>query len=182
MAVSRCGPAFVVLLFGLARAGELPAWVEAEAYAEQRGSQAPFYAMPGASGGKIVDNDWGGRATDLLRHKVKLPAAVAKLHVTLRYARAMRGDAVVLLQLDGRPDPPVRVALPPTGGRGFARGQWRLAHAELPAASASTSRLCSAAPPTRSTERCWPQSSRAAGRCSPTRAWTRSAPWPGHGA
>jgi hypothetical protein len=30
-------------------------WVEAEAYAEQRGSTAPRYAMKGASGGFIVD-------------------------------------------------------------------------------------------------------------------------------
>jgi len=123
------------------RAGEGRLWVEAEDYAEGRGSQAAFYAMAGASGGKIVDNDWGGRATDLLRYKVKLPADVARLHITLRYARAMRGDAVVLLQLDGKPDPPVRVTLPPTGGWGFTRGQWRMAHAELPAAKAGAHTL-----------------------------------------
>ena len=39
-------------------------WIEAEDYAEQSGSQAAFYAMKGASGGRIVDNDWaGGRRT-----------------------------------------------------------------------------------------------------------------------
>ena len=113
-----------------------PVWVEAESYGAQQGSQARFYAMPGASGGRIVDNDWGGRATDFLRYKVALPTDAAKLHITLRYARAMPGPSVVLLQLDGKPDPPVRMTLRPTGGWGFTTGQWRLAHAELPAARA----------------------------------------------
>ena len=36
-------------------------WVEAESHSKQRGSTERFYSMPGASGGRIVDNSWGGR-------------------------------------------------------------------------------------------------------------------------
>ena len=110
-------------------------WVESEAYTEQRGSTAPKYAMQGASGGFIVDNDWGGRATDFLRYRVELPADVPKLHVTLRYARAMAGDAVVRLVLDGDAAHAVELRLPSTGGWGFQESEWELAQGILPAAA-----------------------------------------------
>ena len=58
-----------------------------------------------ASGGRIVDNDWGRRTTDFLRYKVELPAGHAKVFVALRYARAMSGDAVVDVTDNGDPSP-----------------------------------------------------------------------------
>ncbi|MHC4502851.1 MAG: hypothetical protein ACYTFI_06065, partial [Planctomycetota bacterium] len=62
-------------------------WIEAEDYLAQTGSTARFYPMPGASGGKIVDSGWGGRAGHLLRYRVELPRDLAKLYVTLKCAR-----------------------------------------------------------------------------------------------
>ncbi|MBM4034751.1 MAG: hypothetical protein FJ291_23655 [Planctomycetes bacterium] len=109
-------------------------WVEAEAYAEQSGSTAPKYAMKGASGGLIVDNDWGGRATDFLRYRIELPADIPRLHLALRYARAMAGEAVVRLVLDGDAARAVALSLPSTGGWGFQESEWELAEAVLPAA------------------------------------------------
>jgi len=108
-------------------------WVEAEDYVAQKGSTAARYAMAGASGGFIVDNDWGGRATDFLRYRIELPSSMPKLYVALRYARAMRGPSVVQLVLDADPKRPVTVRLPSTGGWGFRAEQWRLAQAGLPA-------------------------------------------------
>jgi len=110
-------------------------WVEAEQYAAQQGSRAPYYSMRGASGGRIVDNDWGGRATDWLRYRFELPAGAARLHVTLRYARAHASEAAVTLVLDGETKRAVTVRLPSTGGWGFDERQWRLAAGVLPAVS-----------------------------------------------
>ena len=119
----------------VARAGApVMLWVEAEHYVAQHGSTAAKYRMPGASGGFIVDNDWGGKPGAFLRYRIVLPADVAKVHVALRYARAMAGDAVVTLRLDGRPKPGVVVRLPSTGGWGFHDHEWQTAQAELPGA------------------------------------------------
>jgi hypothetical protein len=125
------GPA----VFRSSAAQPLKLWIEAEDYVEQRGSQAAKFAMAGASGGFVVDNDWGGRATDYLRYRVALPADVSKLHLGLWHARAMSGDSVLRLVLDGDRKRQVEVRLPPTGGWGFQAEQWRLARAELPGAT-----------------------------------------------
>ena len=113
-------------------------WVESESYAAQRGSQAASYEMKGASAGRIVDNDWGGREGDFLRYRVTLPADWPKVLITIRYARALAGSAVVRLTLDpNQPGAGKRAALlhlPDTGGWGFGRSQWRFARAMLPAA------------------------------------------------
>ena len=72
-------------------------WIEAESYASQKGSSAASYSMPNASGGAIVDSGWGGRPGDYLRYKINLPRKLPKAYVTLKYARAMPGDAGVEL-------------------------------------------------------------------------------------
>ncbi len=130
--------AFVLGIWGVAWAAEMPPgvklWIEAETYAEQRGSTAPKYPMKDASGGFIVDNDWGGRAADFLRYRIELPADLPRLHVTLRYARAMAGDAVVRLVLDRDAAGAAELRLPSTGGWGFNEAEWELAGAVLPAA------------------------------------------------
>ena len=43
-------------------------WTEAESYVAQADSKAEFYLMGAtASGGRIVDNDWGADVGDFLR-------------------------------------------------------------------------------------------------------------------
>ncbi|MHC4249236.1 MAG: hypothetical protein ACYS9X_08930, partial [Planctomycetota bacterium] len=123
--------AMLVVLAAPALGGEpLKLWIEAESYAEQRGSTARSYSMPGASGGRIVDNSWGGRAGDFLRYDFELPRDVAALHVTLKCARATRGPAAIELQLG---DARVRGDIPTTGGWGFRDHEWRLFTFRLPA-------------------------------------------------
>ncbi|MHC5058072.1 MAG: HzsA-related protein [Planctomycetota bacterium] len=101
--------AMLVMLAAPALGGEpFKLWIEAESYAEQRGSTARSYSMPGASDGRIVDNSWGGRAGDFLRYDFELPRDVAALHVTLKCARA-------------------------TGGWGFRDNEWRLFTFRFPA-------------------------------------------------
>jgi len=126
----------VVLTNSVASGGEcVKLWFEAEDYVAQHGSTAPKYNMPNASAGFIVDNNWGGEPGAFLRFDVDLPRDMAKVYVALRYARAMPGDAVVLLQIDGRPEKPVSIRLPSTGGWGFRDEEWSFAQAELPGAS-----------------------------------------------
>lgn len=129
----RALAALVALLAAGLAAGEVQLWTEAEAYTEQAGSTAPRYAMPGASGGFIVDNDWGGRESDFLRYRVTVPALPERVWITFRYARAMAGDAVVLVQFEGQPGPPGRLALPETGGWGFQEAEWNTAGLDLSA-------------------------------------------------
>lgn len=119
---------------GQGKASDAPLWIEAEAYAAQSGSTAQNYAMENASGGAIVDNDWGGRQGDFLRYNIALPRAFPQVHIALRYARAMSGDALVQLCWNGKQV--ATLPLPQTGGWGFTAEQWRFAHAVLPAASA----------------------------------------------
>lgn len=116
-------------------AAEAPAvaWVEAERYAEQRGSTAAAYALPAASGGACVDNDWGGQAGHFLRYPLAFADAMPALHVTLRYARATAGDAVVRVTLDGDTNHAATVRLPSTGDWGFKAEGWQYAAVELPA-------------------------------------------------
>jgi len=104
-------------------------WVEAESYAAQRGSTAPRYLMRHASGGAIVNSSWGGRKGHYLRYKLVLPRKTASTYVTLKYARAMPGEALVELVCGGKP---VRLAMPSTGDWGFRESGWNLARAELP--------------------------------------------------
>jgi hypothetical protein len=57
--------------------------MEAEVYQSQRGSTAPKFAMPTASGGACVDNDWGGQTGHFLRYTLELSSDYPALHVTL---------------------------------------------------------------------------------------------------
>jgi hypothetical protein len=91
-------------------------WIEAEAYESQRGSTAPKFTLPTASGGACVDNDWGGQAGHFLRYKVALASNCSVLHVTLRYARETAGDACVSVTLDGKPRPQLRHTVKVAGG------------------------------------------------------------------
>lgn len=121
----------------LGAAADPPAivWVEAERYEAQQGSRAARYTMPAASGGAIVDNDWGGRAGDFLRYAFEWPDAAAPRYLTLRYARETRGAARVGVRLDGNAAPAVVVTLPSTGDWGFQPEGWRYVTAALPAVS-----------------------------------------------
>ena len=118
-------------------------WIEAESYVKQLGSTKPFYAMPGASGGRIVNNNWGGKAGDFLQYEIRIPKVMTRLYVTLKYARASAGSAEIELQLD---QITVKKSIPPTGGWGpeqdeFIMGtdmwsrdqEWNLVRFEFPA-------------------------------------------------
>jgi len=105
-------------------------WIEAESYASQTGSTARSYRMGGASGGEIVDNNWGARKGHVLRYTLTLPRKTPRTYVTLKYARAFRGEALVEIACGGKA---VRLALPSTGDWGFKASGWRLARAKLPA-------------------------------------------------
>jgi len=113
-------------------------WIEAESYASQTGSTAKSYAMPNASGGAIVNNNWGGRKGHVLRYEVVLPRKTARTYVTLKYARATGGDAIVEIGFD---DKPVRLVLASTGDWGFKASGWRIAQTVLPAMAAGTHTL-----------------------------------------
>jgi len=117
---------------GLHAASHDVLWIEAEQYAEQRGSRAAQFAMPGASGGACVDNDWGGREGDFLRYKLDLPADLSALHVTLRYARQTPGESLVRVTLAGDADQSATAKLPATGDWGFQPEGWQYAAVQLP--------------------------------------------------
>lgn len=120
----------IVLFMGLpfalfATAGEQPwkRWLESEDYAAQNGSQAAFYEMgETASGGRIVNNDWGRDPGDTLRYQIETPHQGKPLFLTIRFARAMSSSAAVRVKLDDRS---VDVRFPCTGGWGFREDQWR---------------------------------------------------------
>jgi hypothetical protein len=126
-----------LLLFGAAIPASLAAssvsWIEAEAYESQRGSTAPRFDMPAASGGACVDNNWGGQAGHLLRYKVELAADFQALHVTLRYAREMAGAALVSVTLGADTNTTRIVKLPSTGDWGFKPEGWSYPSVRLPA-------------------------------------------------
>ena len=108
-------------------------WIEAEHYAEQRGSGAAQFAMPGASGGACVDNGWGGSEGDFLRYKLDLATDCPALHVTLAYAREPAGDSILRITLDGDTNRSALVKLHPTGDWGFKPDGWSYAGVQLPA-------------------------------------------------
>ena len=89
--------------------------------------------MPSASGGACVANGWGGQEGDFLRYKLELPVDFPALHLTLRYAREMAGDAMIRVTLDGDAGRSTLVKLPCTGDWGFVTEGWKYAAAQLPA-------------------------------------------------
>ena len=113
-------------------------WVEAESYISQKGSTAGSFSMPKASGGAIVNSNWGARKGHYLRYKVKLAGRTTRAYVTLKYARAMPGPAIVEIVCDGKR---VRMTLGSTGGWGFKASGWRLARGVLPSMAAGVHTL-----------------------------------------
>ena len=105
-------------------------WVEAESYAEQKGASAHHYDMANASGGKIVNSNWGADTDHYLRYEIEIPKGVPQLYVTLKYARKSAGNADVEVAVDDKQK--VRLALSSTGGWGFDNGSWAFARAVLP--------------------------------------------------
>jgi len=90
----------VVVVMSLAAvnapAKEWKAWIEAEDYAAQSGSQAAFYRMEEtASEGRIVDNDWGREVGDFLRWSIEIPQQCDALYVTVKFARAFRNPVSI---------------------------------------------------------------------------------------
>ena len=106
----------------LCSAGDGGIRIEAESYSEQQGSTAAFYAMPNASGGKVVDNSWGGKAGDFLRYVIELPRDFPVVFVTFTVARRSLGDAEMAVQLDHQT---VQLRAPCTGGWGFNPDEWQ---------------------------------------------------------
>jgi len=120
---------FVVLcgLPGQAESADWKTWTESEDYAAQQGSRADFYQMgETASGGRIVDNDWGADVGDFLRYEVDTARPCATLFVTIRFARKPVSPASIRVSVGKQSK---EVQFPCTGGWGFQTSQWR--HAEI---------------------------------------------------
>jgi hypothetical protein len=110
--------------------GSWPQWIEAEHYAEQRGAQVPFFEMgETASGGRIVNNDWGRRPGDFLCWHIDIPHDCPTLYVTLRYSRAIASPAEMRIRLG---DQQLIGRFPGTGGWGFRSEQWHYAEVRFP--------------------------------------------------
>ncbi len=98
-------------------------WTEAEDYVAQKGSKAEFYQMgKTASGGRIVDNDWGADVDDYLRYDVETLQSCETLFVTVRFARSTASAASIRVSVDEQSE---EVQFPCTGGWGFRDSQWR---------------------------------------------------------
>lgn len=120
---------FAALTPRIARTADWNVWVEAEDYAAQKGSQAPFYQMGAtASAGRIVDNDWGRDVGDFLRWQVEVPRATEKLFFTLKFARSPQAPASIRLRIG---DQQMNLRFPSTGGWGFEERQWQFAEVSL---------------------------------------------------
>jgi len=108
---------------GRVASAEWKTWTESEAYAAQEGSQTKFYEMgETASGGRIVNADWGADVGDYLRYEVETPQPCETLALTLRFARAMNSPASIRVGVD---DQTKDIEFPHTGGWGFRDAQWR---------------------------------------------------------
>lgn len=124
--------AFFGTVISASAATNAVSWFEAEAYESQRGSTAPKYTLPSASGGACMDNGWGGQLGHFLRYQLELAADSSVLHVTVRYAREMPGDATVSVSLDGDTNTARLLKLPSTGDWGFKPEGWKYASVQLP--------------------------------------------------
>jgi hypothetical protein len=101
-------------------------WIEAENYDAQLGSQTDHYEMGAtASGGLIVDNDWGRDVGDFLQWDVETPKDAELIHLAIRYARQPATPSVIAVLIDDQHTQTVR--FPTTGGWGFQTQQWRFA-------------------------------------------------------
>jgi hypothetical protein len=129
-----------------AQASDWKVWTEAEDYAAQEGSRAAFYSMEKtASGGRIVDNDWGRDAGDFLRWEVTTPQSCEAIYLTVRFSRAPLEPALIRVRVGDRR---AEIRFPTTGGWGFENEQWQFGEIRwdgLPAGT-HTVELTSAAP------------------------------------
>jgi len=108
---------------GRTESADWKTWTEAENYVGQEGSKAAFYQMGAtASGGRIVDNDWGADVGDYLRYEVRTPQPCQTLFVTIRFARAKAPPTSMRLSVNEQSK---EVQFPCTGGWGFEDSQWR---------------------------------------------------------
>jgi len=124
--------AVVAIAFELvvdAWASDWKVWTEAEDYVAQKGSQAAFYLMERtASGGRIVDNDWGRDVGDFLRWKVETPQLYEAIYLTIKFCRAPRTPASIRVRIGNRQ---AEVRFPTTGGWGFENEQWQFGEIRL---------------------------------------------------
>ncbi len=123
----------VVVVMSLAAvnapAKEWKAWIEAEDYAAQSGSQATFYRMEEtASEGRIADNDWGRDVGDFLRWSIEIPQRCDPLYVTVKFARAFPDPASIRVRAGNGQ---ALVQFPTTGGWGFEKEQWHYGEIRL---------------------------------------------------
>ena len=88
---------------------------------------------PTASGGRIVDNDWGADVGDYLRYEVATPQPCETLFVTIRFARGAASPASIRVSVGEQSE---KVQFPYTGGWGFQDSQWRHAEVRLKGVSA----------------------------------------------
>ncbi len=104
-------------------------WTEAEDYLAQDGSQAAFYRMEkAASGGKIVDHDWGRDVGNFLRWRIETPQPCETLYVTVKFARDFPTPASIRVRVGDRR---AEVRFPTTGGWGFESQQWQFGEIRL---------------------------------------------------
>lgn len=119
-----------------ARAADWKVWTEAEDYVAQNGSQATFYRMQGtASGGRIVDNDWGRDEGDFLRWNVETPQPCDAVYLTIKFSRAPHTSASTRVRIGNRQ---AEVRFPTTGGWGFENEQWQFGEIRLQGLPAGT--------------------------------------------
>ncbi|MCP4855150.1 MAG: hypothetical protein GY903_11715 [Fuerstiella sp.] len=134
MRIACLAAAVVLALTADAWASDWKVWTEAEDYVAQDGSQQAFFRMERtASGGRIVDNDWGRDVGDFLRWKVETPEPCEVIYLTVRFCRAPNTPAAIRVRIGNRQ---ADVRFPPTGGWGFENEQWQFGQIRLPGLAA----------------------------------------------
>lgn len=99
--------------------------VEGEASVEQVGSEGAD-SKPAASGGFVLGSNFGGMPGHYANYVFDVPDDHADMALTIRFARAMAGNAQFLLQLPNHRRHP-QVTFPSTGGWGESSSDFALA-------------------------------------------------------
>ncbi|NLF67840.1 MAG: hypothetical protein GX575_02170 [Candidatus Anammoximicrobium sp.] len=121
--------AFLPAIISTARAAEV-LWAEAEEYSDQHGSVGAD-RPPFGSRGACLGSNWGGAREHYAVYRFRLDRAWSDARVHLRYARREPGDALWLVNLDGK-TVAERLVLPSTGGWGHrADAEWAFAEIRL---------------------------------------------------
>lgn len=100
---------------------------EAEEWDDKSGGDLDF--KPAASRARALGSFWGRSATDFVLYRFEAPRGLEDLHLYLRYAFEGRDAQRYHIVMDGELVDVLLMA--PTGGYGYATGQWRLAHTFL---------------------------------------------------